>query len=238
MAVDKSVDQKRASKRPLAKAGLQSEALLWPTKKSVFEDEVENLEDAWADHAREGRRLGADELDVARHVRARVLRDRDDVTGGPRARHRPVRDGALQRLFATAGRPADRLGPRLAEDGARFGSCTTRWPSPSGSSRWAPARAPAGCSTTTRSSRASTGSSRWTCTSPAVHRRPEALMEGIVRLHEKVMAGVPPAYQIRGVASSGLRRGSRGRGDTGGARRDDARRSTRPAYRGVRPPPR
>jgi hypothetical protein len=26
-------------------------------------------------------------------------------------------------------------------------------------------------------------------------------MEGIVRLHEKVMAGVPPAYQIRGVAS-------------------------------------
>ena len=29
----------------------------------------------------------------------------------------------------------------------------------------------------------------------------EALMEGIVRLHEKVMAGVPPAYEIRGVAS-------------------------------------
>jgi hypothetical protein len=26
-------------------------------------------------------------------------------------------------------------------------------------------------------------------------------MEGIVRLHEKVMAGVPPAYRIRGVAS-------------------------------------
>jgi NADH:ubiquinone oxidoreductase subunit B-like Fe-S oxidoreductase len=30
--------------------------------------------------------------------------------------------------------------------------------------------------------------------------RPEALMEGIVRLHEKIKAGVPPAYQIRGVA--------------------------------------
>ena len=29
----------------------------------------------------------------------------------------------------------------------------------------------------------------------------EALMEGIVRLHEKVTAGVPPAYEIRGVAS-------------------------------------
>ncbi len=30
--------------------------------------------------------------------------------------------------------------------------------------------------------------------------RPEALMEGIIRLHEKVLAGVPPAYEIRGVA--------------------------------------
>jgi NADH-quinone oxidoreductase subunit B len=30
--------------------------------------------------------------------------------------------------------------------------------------------------------------------------RPEALMEGIVRLHEAVLAGVPPAYEIREVA--------------------------------------
>jgi NADH-quinone oxidoreductase subunit B len=36
---------------------------------------------------------------------------------------------------------------------------------------------------------------------PGCPPRPEALMEGIVRLHEKVMAGVPPAYRIRGVAS-------------------------------------
>ena len=36
---------------------------------------------------------------------------------------------------------------------------------------------------------------------PGCPPRPEALMEGIVRLHQKVMAGVPPAYQIRGVAS-------------------------------------
>ena len=28
----------------------------------------------------------------------------------------------------------------------------------------------------------------------------EALMEGIVRLHEKIRAGVPLAYEIRGVA--------------------------------------
>ena len=26
-------------------------------------------------------------------------------------------------------------------------------------------------------------------------------MEGIVRLHEKIKAGVPPAYQIRGVCA-------------------------------------
>ena len=35
---------------------------------------------------------------------------------------------------------------------------------------------------------------------PGCPPRPEALMEGIVRLHEKIRAGVPPAYQIRGVA--------------------------------------
>ena len=46
MALDESVDRNRASTRPLAKAGLQSERLLWPTKKAVFEEEVENLEDA------------------------------------------------------------------------------------------------------------------------------------------------------------------------------------------------
>jgi NADH-quinone oxidoreductase subunit B len=36
---------------------------------------------------------------------------------------------------------------------------------------------------------------------PGCPPRPEALMEGIVRLHEKVVAGVPPAYEIRKVAS-------------------------------------
>ena len=35
---------------------------------------------------------------------------------------------------------------------------------------------------------------------PGCPPRPEALMEGIVRLHEKIRAGVPPAYEIRGVA--------------------------------------
>jgi NADH-quinone oxidoreductase subunit B len=35
---------------------------------------------------------------------------------------------------------------------------------------------------------------------PGCPPRPEALLEGVVRLHEKVKAGVPPAYEIRGVA--------------------------------------
>jgi NADH-quinone oxidoreductase subunit B len=35
---------------------------------------------------------------------------------------------------------------------------------------------------------------------PGCPPRPEALMDGILRLHEKIMAGIPPAYQIRGVA--------------------------------------
>ena len=36
---------------------------------------------------------------------------------------------------------------------------------------------------------------------PGCPPRPEALMEGIIRLHEKVQAGIPPAYEIRGVAT-------------------------------------
>ena len=36
---------------------------------------------------------------------------------------------------------------------------------------------------------------------PGCPPRPEQLMEGIVRLHEAVRAGVPPAYELRSVAS-------------------------------------
>ncbi len=36
---------------------------------------------------------------------------------------------------------------------------------------------------------------------PGCPPRPEALMEGILRLREKVRAGIPPAYEIREVAS-------------------------------------
>jgi NADH-quinone oxidoreductase subunit B len=36
---------------------------------------------------------------------------------------------------------------------------------------------------------------------PGCPPRPEALMEGIIRLHEKIRAGVPPAYEMRKVAT-------------------------------------
>ena len=36
---------------------------------------------------------------------------------------------------------------------------------------------------------------------PGCPPRPEQLMEGIIRLHEAVKAGVPPAYELRSVAS-------------------------------------
>jgi len=36
---------------------------------------------------------------------------------------------------------------------------------------------------------------------PGCPPRPEMLVEGIVRLQERIKAGVPPAYEVRGVAS-------------------------------------
>jgi NADH-quinone oxidoreductase subunit B len=36
---------------------------------------------------------------------------------------------------------------------------------------------------------------------PGCPPRPEQLVEGIIRLHEAVRAGVPPAYEVRSVAS-------------------------------------
>ena len=58
----------------------------------------------------------------------------------------------------------------------------------------------AGCSTTTRSSRASTRSSPSTSTYPAATSAGGADRGDRPPLQEKIQAGVPPAYEIRGVA--------------------------------------
>src|SRR5581483_4840927 len=68
------------------------------------------------DDAGEGGRLGADEVDVAGHLRSLVLRDRDDGDRLLALRHRALRHGGLPHL-AAPGRPADRLRPRRAQDG-------------------------------------------------------------------------------------------------------------------------
>ena len=59
----------------------------------------------------------------------------------------------------------------------------------------------AGCSTTTRSLQSVDKIVPVDIYVPGCPPRPEQLMEGIIRLHEAVQAGVPPAYEMRKVAS-------------------------------------
>ena len=62
----------------------------------VFEREVAELEERlMLTTLEQGGRLGAVEVDVAGHVRARLLRDRDDVDRLGALRHRPLRDGGI-----------------------------------------------------------------------------------------------------------------------------------------------
>ena len=88
-------------------------------------------------------------------------------------------------LMIVAGRVSQKMAPgaapRLRPD------ARTR----SGSSRWACAPRPAGCSRTTRSCRASTRSSPSTSTCPGCPPKPEMLMYGILKLQEKVRTKEP-----------------------------------------------
>ena len=106
-------------------------------------------------------------------------------TGGPR--HDLARFG-MERASNTP-RQADLMivAGRVARRWRRCcGRSTTRWPTPSGSSRWACAPPAAACSTTTPSSRALTTSSRLTSTCPGCPPRPEMLLDSIVKLHDKI----------------------------------------------------
>ena len=67
--------------------------------------------------ARRPRALGPPQLGVPGHVRARVLRDRDDGHRRRALRPRALRHGGLPREPAP-GRPHDRRRARVAEDGA------------------------------------------------------------------------------------------------------------------------
>ena len=201
VALDKSVDQQRASKRPLAKAGLQSERLLWPTKKAVFEEEVENLEDAlglstlekavaWAQTrsmwpatfglaccAIEMMSIVSSRYDIARF-------GMEKFSSSPRQADLMIVSGRVAHKMAAPLRQVydQMLEPKwviamgaCASSGGMFNNYTIL----QGVDKVVPVDIHV----------------------PGCPPRPEALMEGILRLHEKVLAGVPPAYQIRGVAS-------------------------------------
>ena len=64
------------------------------------------------------REVGPAQQRLARHLRARVLRDRDDGDRRGALRPEPLRHGGLPRL-APPGRPHDRCRPGEPEDGAR-----------------------------------------------------------------------------------------------------------------------
>ena len=201
MALDKSVDPARVSKRPLAKAGLQSERLLWPTKKGVFEDEVESMEDAlglttlekalaWSQTrsmwpatfglaccAIEMMSIVSSRYDIARF-------GMEKFSSSPRQADLMIVSGRVAHKMAAPLRQVydQMLEPKwviamgaCASSGGMFNNYTIL----QGVDKIVPVDIHV----------------------PGCPPRPEALMEGIVRLHEKVMAGIPPAYQIRGVAS-------------------------------------
>ena len=108
------------------------------------------------------------------------------ATAASKLRPRALRHGAHE-LLAAPGRRADLRRPRAVQ--ARAGASAasgSRCRSRSGASRWAPARRPAACSTTTPWCRASTRSFRSTSTCRAARRVPKALMYGIMMLQEKV----------------------------------------------------
>ena len=202
MALDKSVDQKRISKRPLAKAGLQSERLLWPTKgPGVFEREVESMEDAlglttvekaiaWAQTksmwpatfglaccAIEMMSIVSSRYDIARF-------GMEKFSSSPRQADLMIVSGRVAHKMAAPLRQVydQMLEPKwviamgaCASSGGMFNNYTIL----QGVDKIVPVDIHV----------------------PGCPPRPEALMEGIVRLHEKILAGVPPAYQIRGAAS-------------------------------------
>jgi NADH-quinone oxidoreductase subunit B len=202
MALDKSIDQRTISQRPLAKAGLKTERLLWPTKgPGVFEEEIENLEDAiglttlqkaiaWAQTnstwpatfglaccAIEMMSIVSSRYDIARFGMERFSsspRQADLMIVSGRVSHKM--SAPLRQIYDQMLEPKWVIAMgACASSGGMFNNYAVL----QSVDKIVPVDVYV----------------------PGCPPRPEALMEGIVRLHEAVNAGVPPAYQIRGVAS-------------------------------------
>ena len=226
-------------KKRLADHGLQSERVLWQGKgPGVFEQELGDLEQrlmlttvnkavAWAQSS----------SDLARHLRARVLRDRDDVD-----RLRALRRRALRRrgvpIVAAPGRPADRLRPRRAQDGgaaapdlrpdarAEVGDRDGRLRE-LGRDVQQLHRAPGRRQDHRRS----------TSTCPAARRGPRRSSRGSSACRRRSRRGFRPRTRSAG-SQADLRGRPRPRRDARGARRDDARRRPAAARGGVHAPAR
>jgi len=200
VAVDKSIDPKRVSKRPLAQAGLKSERLLWPTKgPGKFEQEIENLEEAvglttlqkaiaWAQTnstwpatfglaccAIEMMSIVSSRYDIARFGMERF-------SSSPRQADLMIVSGRVSHKMSA---PLRQIYDQMLEPKwvIAMGACASsagmfnNYAVLQGVDKIVPVDVYV----------------------PGCPPRPEALMEGIVRLHEAVNAGVPPAYRLRGV---------------------------------------
>jgi NADH-quinone oxidoreductase subunit B len=189
------------SDRPLARAGLSSERVLWPTKgPGVFEEEIANIEDAlgittvakavawmqsnsvWPDTfglaccAMEMISIVGSHHDVARFGMEKFSsspRQADLLIVSGRVTHKMA--GPLRQVYDQMLEPKWVIAMgACASSGGMFNNYNVL----QGVDKVVPVDVHV----------------------PGCPPRPEALLEGIVRLHEKIKAGIPPAYEIRGVA--------------------------------------
>ena len=184
--------------KPLRDLGMKSERLLWPTKgPGHFETEVQDLESkvglstlgkavAWA-HTKS---MWPDTFGLAccaMEMMAIVSSRYDIARFGMEAFRSSPRQADL---LIVSGRVSHKMAAPLRQIYDQM--LEPKWVIAMG----ACAQLRRACSTTTRSSSRSTRSSPSTSTCPGCPPRPEQLMEGIIRLHEAVQAGVPPAYEL------------------------------------------
>jgi NADH-quinone oxidoreductase subunit B len=189
------------SDRPLAKAGLKSERVLWPTKgPGAFEREVENIEDAlllttvqkaiawaqtgsmWPDTfglaccAIEMMSIVSSRYDIARFGMERF-------SSSPRQADLLIISGRVSHKMAGPTRQVydQMLEPKWV---IAMGACASS----------------AGMFNNYAVLQGVDKIMPVDIYVPGCPPRPEALMEGILRLHEKINAGVPPAYEMREVA--------------------------------------
>jgi len=197
-----AVERPKVSDRPLAKAGMNSERLLWPTRgPGVFEQEVENLEEAlglttvekaiawaqshsvWPDTfglaccAIEMMSIVSSRYDISRFGMERF-------SSSPRQADLLIVSGRVVHKMAAPLRQVydQMLEPKwviamgaCASSGGMFNNYTIL----QGVDRIVPVDIYV----------------------PFCPPRPEALMEGIIRIHEAHLAGIPPAYERRQVAT-------------------------------------